>query len=176
MSDVIKFDEFKNKARDKEIDKLEDYIYSLYYKMAEGKISFADMNKEIMNYVNENGISMEKFNEMQLKLVERYGFDPETIKENLNVEGLDKTLNIAMTLKNKYGDSLNLVRVIKKHIKNEKNDIFIICEGNEITMFSENTIDLEDNELHDFLVSYRRQLKEESLKIRMGDNYSEFTY
>lgn len=175
MSDVIKFDEFKNKAKDKEVDRFEEYMYSLYYKMAEGKMSFQELNRELMNYINEHGISMEEFNEIQMRLGERYGFDTSSFKNSFP-GSIDSTLNVATTLKGKYGESLDVVTMVKKVIKNEKNSLTLLCDKNEIIIFSEKSIDLEDNELHDFLVSYRRQNKEESLKIRMGDNYSEFQY
>ena len=38
MSDrIIDFNEIKNKAKDKDVDKFEEDIYSMYYQMAEGK-------------------------------------------------------------------------------------------------------------------------------------------
>ncbi len=49
MSDrIIDFNEIKNKVKDKDVDKFEEYIYSMYYKMAEGKLNMADFSKNIM--------------------------------------------------------------------------------------------------------------------------------
>ena len=50
MSDrIIDFNEIKNKVKDKDVDKFEEYIYSMYYKMAEGKLNMADFSKNIMS-------------------------------------------------------------------------------------------------------------------------------
>ena len=61
MSDrIIDFNEIKNKVKDKDVDKFEEYIYSMYYKMAEGKLNMADFSKNIMSYMEENNISQDK--------------------------------------------------------------------------------------------------------------------
>ena len=66
MSDkIIDFNELKNKAKDKDIDKFEDYIYSMYYKLAEGKMNMADFSKNIMSYMEENNISQDKLLNIQ---------------------------------------------------------------------------------------------------------------
>ncbi len=175
MSDVIKFEDIKNKARDKDVNQFEDYIFKKYYEVAEGKMSMADLNRDIMQYMSEHDISQEKFSEIQIKLMERYGYDAEEFKK-LIPEIKDSPLNVGMTLKAKYGNSLEIVSVLRKTIKNEKNDLILYCEGDDVTILSEKEVDLEDNELHDFLVSYRRQHGEEQLKIKMGDSLSEFIY
>ena len=55
MSDrIIDFNEIKNKAKDKDVDKFEEYIYSMYYQMAEGKLNMADFSKNIMKYMENN--------------------------------------------------------------------------------------------------------------------------
>ena len=48
---IIDFNEIKNQAREKDVDKLENYMYSLYYDMAQGKLTIADFNKSIMQYI-----------------------------------------------------------------------------------------------------------------------------
>ncbi|NYC31906.1 hypothetical protein B0H42_004537 [Clostridium saccharobutylicum] len=66
MSDrIIDFNELKNKAKEKDVDKFEDYIYSMYYQMAEGKINMADFSKQIMSYMQENNISQDKLINIQ---------------------------------------------------------------------------------------------------------------
>ena len=42
---IIDFNDLKNKAKEKDVDKLEDYMYSLYYEMAEGKITMSEFTK-----------------------------------------------------------------------------------------------------------------------------------
>ena len=72
MSDrVINFNDIKNKAKDKDVDKFEDYIYSMYYKMAEGKMNMADFSKNIMSYMGENNISQDKLINIQKKFFEK---------------------------------------------------------------------------------------------------------
>ena len=41
MDKIIDFNELKNKVNEKDIDNFESYIYSLYYKMSEGKLTMA---------------------------------------------------------------------------------------------------------------------------------------
>lgn len=66
MSDrIIDFNEIKNKVKDKDVDKFEEYIYSMYYKMAEGKLNMADFSKNIMSYMEENNISQDKLMNIQ---------------------------------------------------------------------------------------------------------------
>jgi hypothetical protein len=78
---IIDFNDLKNKAKDKDVDKIEDYMYSLYYEMAEGKITMADFTKNIYKYMEDNNISQDKFLNIQKKLMERYGFDSSIIDE-----------------------------------------------------------------------------------------------
>ena len=47
MDKIIDFNELKNKVNEKDIDNFESYIYSLYYKMAEGKLTMAEFTKEM---------------------------------------------------------------------------------------------------------------------------------
>ena len=73
MSDVIDFNELKNKVRDKDIDDFEAYIINLYGQMGTGSTDLVSMNKSIVEYMEKNNISFEKFTEIQKKLMERYG-------------------------------------------------------------------------------------------------------
>ena len=60
MDRVIDFNELKNRVNDKDVDQFESYIYTLYYKMAEGKLTMAEFSKEITAYMGEHNISQEK--------------------------------------------------------------------------------------------------------------------
>ena len=51
MDKIIDFNELKNKVNEKDIDNFESYIYSLYYKMAEGKLTMAEFTKEMTAYM-----------------------------------------------------------------------------------------------------------------------------
>ena len=71
MSDkIIDFNELKNKVKDKDVDKFEDYIYSMYYKLAEGKMNMGEFSKNIMVYMQENNISQDKLLSIQKKFLE----------------------------------------------------------------------------------------------------------
>ena len=54
MDKIIDFNELKNRVNDKDVDQFESYIYSLYYKMAEGKINMTDFSKELSEYMEKN--------------------------------------------------------------------------------------------------------------------------
>ena len=174
MSDVIDINKFKNKVRDKDINELESYIYSLYYKLAEGKMTMAEINAEIAKYLEENNISESKFVEIQKKLIERYGYDPSIVEQQFGEGTLN--MRIAGTLKTKYGNSLTDGIMIKKTIKNSNNDLTLICNGKEVFIYSEGTVNLEDNELNEFLVSYKRQYADEILKIHVSSQTSSYDY
>ncbi len=174
MSDVIDINSFKNKVRDKDIDELESYIYSLYYKMAEGKLTMADVNFEIAKYLEENSISEKKFIEIQKKLIARYGYDPSFIDQQMGEGSFN--LKAAATLKQKYGDSQTEAMMIQKTVKNQRNDLTIIGNGREVHIFSSKRVDLDDNELNEFLVSYKRQYGDEPIKVRVSSNIEEYDY
>ncbi|MFB0918095.1 MAG: DUF3867 family protein [Clostridiaceae bacterium] len=174
MSDVIDLNKFKNKVRDKDINELENYIYSLYYKLAEGKLTMAELNVEVSKYLADNNISETKFMEIQKKLIERYGYDPSIVDQQFGEGSLN--LRIASTLKTKYGNSLTEGFMIKKTIKNDRNDVTIICSSKEVFIYSQGSVDIEDNELNEFLVSYKRQCADENLKIVVSSNTSSYDY
>ena len=93
MDKIIDFNELKNKVNEKDIDNFESYIYSLYYKMAEGKLTMAEFTKEMTAYMENNNISQDKFLKIQTKLMERYGLDTKGFEEQIKALGLDKLTN-----------------------------------------------------------------------------------
>ena len=54
MDKIIDFNELKNRVNDKDVDHFESYIYSLYYKMAEGKINMAEFSRELGEYMDQD--------------------------------------------------------------------------------------------------------------------------
>ena len=78
-----------NRVNDKDVDQFESYIYSLYYKVAEGKLSMADFSNQLTEYMVQNNISQDKFLKMQTKLMERYGIDTTGFEEQLKSLGLN---------------------------------------------------------------------------------------
>ena len=89
MDKIIDFNELKNRVNDKDVDQFESYIYSLYYKVAEGKLSMADFSNQLTEYMVQNNISQDKFLKMQTKLMERYGIDTTGFEEQLKSLGLN---------------------------------------------------------------------------------------
>ncbi|WP_455543196.1 DUF3867 domain-containing protein [Intestinibacter sp.] len=91
MSDdrIIDFNELKNKVKETDIDKFENYMYNLYFSVADGSMTMAQFTSKIYDYMRENNISNEKFMNMQKKLLERYGVDESEIEKQLRDMGIN---------------------------------------------------------------------------------------
>lgn len=176
MSDVINLNEFKNKVRDKDIDELESYVYSLYFQVAEGKMTLADVNREIRKYMEDNSISETKFMEIQKKLVERYGYNADDLEKQLLEGGQGLFLHKKQGLLEKYGSSIKEMNGVRKEINNDRNHLILFCSGVKVIILSETKIDLDDNELQEFLVSYKRQAGNDILEIELAESASHFQY
>lgn len=193
MSDIIDFNKIKNRVTDKDLLKFEDYIYQLYYKMSEGKINFPELNKKIKQYMDYNNISQEKFNEIQNKLLQKYkdeyGIDFDNLsaqmedlgidlskygipKEAFDYESLRKNLSFNEKYDNKIGQSLFKIYPLK----NETNDLLILLKDDSVIIKSEGVINLKDNELNEFLVSYKKTLDDKPLKIELSEYVKKFEY
>mgnify|MGYP004554248779 FL=1 len=177
---IIDFNQLKNKAKEKDVDKLENYMYSLYYEMAQGKITMADFTKNIYEYMEQDNISQDKFLNMQKKLMERYGFDSSMIDEQLKNLGVDNVnydnIRKTMSFQEKYKDRLVNKAMYYYTISNEKNNIEIIVEEDNVVIQSEGKIDLSDLELSDFLCSYKKVREDKPLNIRLCENVKKYNY
>ena len=93
MSDdrIIDFNELKNKVKDSDVDKFENYMYDLYFSVADGSMTMSQFTSKIYEYMRENNISQEKFIKMQNKLLERYGVDLSGLGIKKKKNGLDPT-------------------------------------------------------------------------------------
>lgn len=188
MDRIIDFNELKNRVKDEDIDKFEGYMYSLYYKLMNGEISMADMSKEMASYAQNNNISNEKFVNLQTKMMERYGIDESMIKDQLKNMGIDpKNFNLSESMNSestrkvlsfheKYKGRINSKMVTTYAIKNDKNDIKIIIDELELIISSHSNVDLTDNELNEFLCSYKKVKDDKELKISIYNNYKEYQY
>lgn len=193
MSDVIDFNKIKNKATDKDLLKFEDYIYQLYYQLGEGKINFAELNMRLKQYMNDNSISQEKFNDIQNKLLQKYkdeyGIDFNNLGDQMEDLGIDltqlgmpkgaldyesirKTISFSEKFNNKIGQGLYKTY----SIKNSANDLSILLKDDSVIIKSEGVINLKDNELNDFLVSYKKTLDNVSLKIELCEYVKKYEY
>ena len=61
-------------------------------------------------------------------------------------------------------------------IKNDKNDLRILLENEEVILISEKSIDLTDNELNEFLCSYKKVVEDKKLQISICENRREYEY
>jgi len=181
---IIDFNEMKNKAREKDVDKLEDYMYTLYYQMAEGKITMTDFTQNIYKYMEDNNISQDKFLNMQKKLMERYVFDSYDIQEQLKVAGLNigeigsdyETIRRNMSFQEKYKDRISTSTVLLYSIKNEKNNLEIILKDESVILSSNGKVNLNDLELNEFLVSYKKVRDDKTLSIKVCENINRYDY
>ena len=96
MSEIINFNDLKNKATDKDLDKFEQYMYSLYSSVVQGTLTMSDFMEKIQEYMGKNNISQEKFVNIQKKLMENVHYDlrNEIRKSNLKYK-VDENLGIS---------------------------------------------------------------------------------
>ena len=205
MSDdrIIDFNELKNKVKDSDVDKFENYMYDLYFSVADGSMTMSQFTSKIYEYMRENNISQEKFIKMQNKLLERYGVDPKELDKqmknfgldpnNLNLEDLNKftynSPNVGSSTKKtnntsidknsdfykKYSENLQSKELIITSLKDEVNDIKIIIEKEKVTLRSEGKINLVDAQLNELLLSYK-SMYNDKLKVVICENCKEYDY
>lgn len=178
MSDVIDFNELKNKVRDKDIDDFENYIFSLYSEMGQGTQSIASINKAVMEYMAKNNISFEKFMEIQTKLMERYGVSMEDIQSqyNLTNNAEYQKYRKEMGFMEKYKARLKDFNGYLYTIANDRNQVEIFLKDQEVLLTSRKPVDLSDNELNEFLVSYKKLREDKPLQIKISEQYTEYQY
>ena len=205
MSDdrIIDFNELKNKVKDSDVDKFENYMYDLYFSVADGSMTMSQFTSKIYEYMRENNISQEKFIKMQNKLLERYGVDPKELDKqmknfgldpnNLNLEDLNKftynSPNVGSSTKKtnntsidknsdfykKHSENLQSKELIITSLKDEVNDIKIIIEKEKVTLISEGKINLVDAQLNELLLSYK-SMYNDKLKVVICENCKEYDY
>ncbi|MPQ43854.1 DUF3867 domain-containing protein [Clostridium tarantellae] len=183
---VVDFSELKNKARDKDIDKFESYMYDLYFSLAQGQLSMAEFTKNIMSYMEKNNISQEKFFNIQKEMLKRYGMDMGDIEEKMknlgikmppiNTETDYEKLRKNLSFQEKYKDRLNTRNVSKYYIKNDLNDVEIILDDIKVILQSTKKINLQDVELNEFLCSYKKTIENKMLNISICENVSIYDY
>lgn len=207
MSDdrIIDFNELKNKVKDSDVDKFENYMYDLYFSVADGSMTMSQFTSKIYEYMRENNISQEKFIKMQNKLMERYGVNPAELDQqirnlglnpnNLSMDDLNKfrPMNNAQSTKNtvnekinnnidknsnfykKYNKDLESKELIITFLKDEVNDIKIIIEKEKVILISESSINLVDAQLNELLLSYK-SMYNDKLKVVICENCKEYDY
>ena len=175
MSDdrIINFNDLKNKVKETDIDKFEQYVYDLYYSLMNGNMNMAEFSRKIMNYMQENDISQEKFLNIQKKFMERYGMDSNMVDEQLKHFGIDpQATEFKVEDVQKAQQSINFY---EKYIKNDINDIEISIDQEKVILYSSKKISLMDSELNEFLLGYKNMLNK-SVRVVICENYSEYDY
>ena len=76
----------------------------------------------------------------------------------------------------KYKDRLKVKGATEYSIKNDKNNLTILLDQNNVILKSSEKIDLSDNELNEFLCSYKKTVEEELLKISICEDTREYDY
>lgn len=207
MSDdrIIDFNELKNKVKDSDVDKFENYMYDLYCSVANGSMTMSQFTSKIYEYMRENNISQEKFMKMQNKLMERYGVDPAELDQQIKNLGLNpnklsfddlsklnptnntqSTINTVNEKKyndidknsdfyKKYNSDLENKELITTFLKDEVNDIKIIIEKEKVILISEGSINLVDAQLNELLLSYK-SMYNNKLKVIICENCKEYDY
>jgi hypothetical protein len=183
---IVNFDEIKNRAREKDVEKFEDYVYGLSYDMSQGKLSMGDFYKDIQEYMEKNNISQEKLFNIQKKLMERYGFNMEDVEKQMKGMGIEmpsvnknvdyESLRKTVSFQEKYKQDMGNVLVTTYSINNSMNNLSILISEEKLTLKSEKDIDLQDPELNEFLCSYKKVVKDKKLKISLCSNVKEFEY
>ncbi|WP_131039686.1 DUF3867 domain-containing protein [Clostridioides difficile] len=197
MSDdrIIDFNELKNKVKDSDVDKFEQYIYNLYFSVMDGKMSMAEFSRKIFDYMRDNNISQEKFMKIQKQFMERYGMDTEEVEKQLRNFGIDPSTAGFMSnntsskvstedlesfkksagFYEKYGEKIQPKSCITTFIKNDLHDINVIIDQEKIMLCSDRKINLMDSELNEFLLEYKNMFNKK-IKVVMCETTNKYDY
>lgn len=197
MSDdrIIDFNELKNKVKDSDVDKFEQYIYNLYFSVMDGKMSMAEFSRKIFDYMRDNNISQEKFMKIQKQFMERYGMDTEEVEKQLRNFGIDPSTAGFMSnntsskvstedlesfkksagFYEKYGEKIQPKSCITTFIKNDLNDINVIIDQEKIMLCSDRKINLMDSDLNEFLLEYKNMFNKK-IKVVMCETTNKYDY
>lgn len=154
--------------------------------MAQGKLSMAEMSREIFKYMQDNNISQEKFMNIQKKVMDRYGVSTEDLENQMKSMGVEMPFNSlgkdyeetrkVMGFQEKYKSKISIKSVNIYHVKNNKNDVEIILQDENVILKSYIKIDLTDNELNEFLCSYKKVVNNNMLNVSICENSSTYLY
>ncbi|MGL5415486.1 MAG: DUF3867 family protein [Clostridium sp.] len=181
---VIDFGEIKNKVREDDVDKFEGYMFDLFYKTQSGSMNMAEYAQEINKYMAENNISEAKLFEIQKKMMGRYGFDLSGLENSMNMMGFEKKdlsetyedTRKKLSFEEKYNKKIEKKMLEEYKIKNDINEVSISLEKENVTLVSEKEIDLTDNELNEFLCSYKKVIGDKKLNIKICSNTKTYEY
>jgi hypothetical protein len=184
MSEIIDFNDLRNKVKDSDVDKFEKYIYDLYFAVMDGSMTMTEFSRKIHDYMKDNNISEEKFIKIQTKFMERYGVDTSEIEKQLKSFGIDpnnfgysdnESMKKTTSFYETYGHKIDMKTCITTHIKNETNDIKILIDQEKVTLLSNKKINLMDAQLNEFLLGYKNML-DKKIRIVICENITEYDY
>lgn len=191
---VIDFKTLKDQAKDSDVDKFENYMYDLYDKMIRGDGTMFDLHKKVNEYMAENDISEEKFMNIQRRMIERFGFNPDDLSEDFEKfkKDFDKNGSILsgeneiqspnsqsvgakLGFYKLYDDGLKEKKILEYNLKNDKNDIRFILDKDKITLISEKKIDFSDNEMN-ILMAYYKETVGGNLRVIVCEATNSYDY
>ena len=110
--------------------------------------------------------------------MERYGVSMADVESQYNLtnnpeyEKYRKQLGFMEKYKGKVRD----FKGFSYEIRNDRNQVSIYLDGTTVILASAVRVDLSDNELNEFLVSYKKLLEDQKLKIKISEQYTEYDY
>lgn len=81
-----------------------------------------------------------------------------------------------MGFQEKYKSRISNKTMSEYFIKNEKNDLKVLLENLDVILVSEKSIDLNDNELNEFLCSYKKVIEDKKINIVICENVKNYEY
>lgn len=181
MSDdkIIDFGSFQNKVKDSDIDKLEEYMYSMYTNVSSGTMSPLDFSKSINEFLKKNNISVEKFGQMQEKLLKRMGIDMNESAYIINNKDKKESYSVKdfgdkLAFFERY-DGIEEKTIMYYLLDNGVNQVKFIMDGSNLTLVSEKKIDLSDPDVNTFIAGYR-QANKEKIKVVICEATSAYDY
>ena len=128
----------------------------------------------------------DKFLNIQNEMLSRYGIDSEDIRNQLKTMGvdlpsLDNDFDYEMARKNvgfteKYKAGISNATYTTYKISNEKNNLDILLKDTEMIIKSEGKVNLDDNELNEFICSYKKLYSDNKINVSIFENVKTYEY
>lgn len=170
---IIKFGKLQEKWEEQDLEKFESFMNGLVEKFVSGSITMQELSVKIDQYRRENNISDEKMMKLQKSLVKKMGMDfgidnieekMDEIEEKIKSDAPELKGAKKFIFKDYYKDRIEEKMLMQIEIKNKKNDLKMIFNGNNITIITEKKVDFSDNELNEIVANYK-ECVEGTLKI-----------
>lgn len=186
---VVEFNQLKCSSIDEDTDKFQAYLYNLCFSCDLENMTMTEYSDYVFKYMEDNKISPKRYFMIQKKLMERHGMDPKILDMQLSVLGIDlgdekddldcigfEVIKKYIAFNEKYKDKLFIKNVMNYHMKNEKNDLSITMDRENIILFSKNKIYMDDKELEELLQLYKSIIKNNKVNIMICENASNYEY